>query len=63
MSLLRSKRGASIEQLQATSGWQSHSVRGFLSGTVKKKMGLTLVADSGKDGLKRYRIEQDVAGE
>jgi len=62
LNLLRSKRGASIGQLQQASGWQSHSVRGFLSGTVKKKLALTLIAETGKDGLKRYRVEENAAG-
>jgi Protein of unknown function (DUF3489) len=63
LKLLGSKRGASLEQLQEASGWQAHSVRGFLSGTVKKKLGLALVSDTGKDGRKRYRIENGTAGE
>lgn len=59
LKLLNSKRGATIEQLQQASGWQSHSVRGFLSGTVRKKLGLALVSETGTDGFKRYRTEQD----
>lgn len=62
LNLLRTKRGATIAQLQEASGWQSHSVRGFLSGTVKKKLALTLLSETGKDGLKRYRIEENAAG-
>jgi len=57
LRLLRSKRGASVEELRRAVGWQSHSVRGFLSGTVRKKMGMTLVGERGKDGLQRYRID------
>ena len=62
LNLLRSKRGASLEQLQQAVGWQAHSVRGFLSRTVRKKLGLSLLTEAGKDGLKRYRIEQNGAG-
>lgn len=60
---LKSKRGATIEQLQETSGWQAHSIRGFLSATVKKKLGLTLVNEIGRDGRKRYRIENTAVSE
>jgi len=63
LKLLNSKRGATIEQLQQASGWQSHSVRGFLSGTVRKKLGLPLVSETGTDGFKRYRTEQDGASQ
>jgi hypothetical protein len=57
---LRSAKGTSIEQLMHATGWQAHSIRGFLSGTVKKKMRLAVTSDTGKDGVRRYRVE-DVA--
>ena len=38
-------------------GWQAHSVRGFLSGTVGKKMGLTVTSTKGADGERRYAVE------
>jgi hypothetical protein len=38
-------------------GWQPHSVRGFISGTVGKKMGLTVVSVKGEDGERNYSIE------
>ena len=57
LRLLARKRGASLEELTAATGWQAHSTRGFLSGTVKKTLGLALVREPGKDGKARYRIE------
>jgi hypothetical protein len=38
-------------------GWQPHSVRGFLSGTVGKKMGLTVTSTKGEDGERSYSIK------
>ncbi len=55
--LLKRKRGASINELMETSGWQAHSVRGFLSGTCKKKMGLTVLSEKSEAGERCYRIE------
>ena len=56
---LRSAKGATIEMLIAETGWQAHSVRGFLSAVVKKKLTLNLVSESGKDGVRRYHIVND----
>jgi hypothetical protein len=56
LDLLRRSGGACVEELQAATGWQAHSVRGFLSGTVKKKLGLTLNSDQTGDDPRRYRI-------
>ena len=53
---MRSARGATIDTLVETSGWQAHSIRGFISGTVKKRMGLTVVSEPDKDGVRRYKI-------
>lgn len=61
LSALRRKRGASIAELQQLTGWQAHSVRGFLSGMVKKKLGLKLTSDVGKDSERRYRVENEAA--
>lgn len=56
---LRTAKGVSIDMLIAETGWQAHSVRGFLSAVVKKKLALDLVSESGKDGVRRYRIASD----
>ena len=54
--LLRRKNGASIAEMTKATGWQQHSVRGAIAGTLKKKRGLTIVSE--KDGIvRRYRIE------
>jgi hypothetical protein len=56
LNLLRRKQGASLEEMQAASGWQPHSVRGYLSGTIKKRMGLILSSTKSKDGERRYVV-------
>jgi hypothetical protein len=45
------------KELQKATGWQPHSVRGFLSGTIGKKMGLTLTSTKGEDGERSYSIK------
>src|SRR6266508_1082842 len=42
IDLLSRQEGATIEELQAVTGWQQHSVRGFLAGAVKTKLGMTV---------------------
>ena len=61
LSLLRRPKGASISDLSKATGWQAHSVRGFLSGTLKKKMGLAVVSEKDTKGVRRYRIAKDAA--
>lgn len=56
ISALRAPKGATLAQLMALTGWQMHSVRGVMSGALKKKRGLAIV--SSKTGEERvYRIE------
>jgi hypothetical protein len=57
LDLLRRPGGVTNKELLKATGWQPHSVRGFLSGTVGKKMNLTVVSTKGEDGERTYSIE------
>jgi len=54
--MLSSSKGASIGEIMRATGWQQHSVRGFLAGTVKKKLGLALTSSKSDGELRRYRL-------
>jgi len=56
IQMLRRQSGVSIDDIVAKTGWQPHSVRGFFSGLVRKKLNLPLVSEVGKDGMRRYHI-------
>ncbi len=51
LAMLHSKQGATIATMMQATGWQPHSVRGFLTAVVRNKLGLTLV--SKKTGERR----------
>lgn len=55
IGLMRRGGGASAAELAAAVGWQIHSVRGFIAGTVKKRAGLTVTTDR-VDGVIRYLV-------
>jgi len=57
LDLLKRAGGVTGKDLMTATGWQPHSVRGFLSGTVGKKMGLTVVSTKGEDGERSYSIK------
>jgi hypothetical protein len=57
LALLGGINGASIETIMKATGWQQHSVRGFLAGVVRKKLKLDFDSEL-VDGVRRYRIEQ-----
>lgn len=57
LSLVRRECGASLAELVAATAWQAHSVRGFLSGTLRKKLGLVVRLVTNEEGTRVYRVE------
>ena len=55
LDLLGKPEGATLNQLMDATGWQSHSVRGFISGFIKKKRGLTIVSEK-REGVRFYGL-------
>lgn len=57
ISMLRALPGATIEQMTTLTGWQAHTVRGTISGVLRKKLGLNVTCEV-RDGSGRslYRI-------
>jgi hypothetical protein len=52
---MRKPHGASVDALMAETGWQAHSVRGAIAGTIKKKLGFSVTAVT-EGGVRIYRI-------
>ena len=57
IALLRRPEGATVDEVKAATGWQSHTVRGVFSGALKKKLGLAVVAAKEERG-RVYRIAE-----
>jgi len=55
--LLQRPEGATIAQIMEATGWQQHTVRGTLAGTLKKRLGLTIHSSKEAGGQRVYRIE------
>ncbi len=57
LDLLKRPGGVTAKELMKATGWQPHSVRGFLSGTIGKKMGLTVTSTKSEDGERSYSVK------
>jgi len=57
LEMLKRPGGATAKELRKATGWQPHSLRGFISGTLGKKMGLTVASTKGEDGERTYSVK------
>ena len=55
IGMLRQPQGSTISAIMEATGWQSHSVRGFFAGVLRKKLGLTLRSEKPNGGDRIYR--------
>jgi hypothetical protein len=58
LALLRRTRGATLAEIMQATSWQAHSVRGFISGALGKKMGLAVNSTKREDGARVYSISR-----
>ena len=56
IAMLRTPDGATIEEIMAATGWQSHTVRGAMAGALKKKLGLEVTSEKVENRGRVYRI-------
>jgi hypothetical protein len=61
--LLKRTEGASLKELMKATGWQAHSVRGYLSGTLRKKMALRVALVARENGEGAYRVPDNESGD
>ena len=62
LKLLGRANGATVKELAAATSWQDHSVRGYLWGTLKKKMGL-IVTSEVTSGIRHYKTDRHGTGQ
>ncbi|SEL46950.1 DUF3489 domain-containing protein [Jannaschia helgolandensis] len=56
ITMLRAPDGATIEEIMAATGWQSHTVRGAMAGALKKKLGLEVTSEKVEDRGRVYKL-------
>ena len=56
LELLRRKQGATLAEIMQATGWQAHTVRGFIAGTVTKKLGLKVESFRNDEKVRTYRV-------
>ena len=57
LDLLKRPDGATLKELLKATGWQPHSVRGYLSGTIGRKMSLSLTSTKGEGEERTYSLK------
>ncbi|WP_135076759.1 DUF3489 domain-containing protein [Terasakiella sp. SH-1] len=58
LALLKRNQGASVAEIQKSTGWQPHTIRSFISFTVGKKLQLEVISSLTKNNVRRYRIQK-----
>ena len=58
LDMLKRPDGATLADIMSATDWQAHSVRGFISGSLGKKMGLTVESFKRPDGVRAYKVAQ-----
>ena len=56
IELMKRPEGATLPQMVEATGWQAHTVRGCMAGTLKKKLGLTIDSVKESGGERVYRV-------
>lgn len=56
IAMLRTPDGATIEEITAATGWQPHTVRGAMAGTLKKKLGLEVISEKDEARGRLYKL-------
>jgi hypothetical protein len=56
LNLLKRSSGATLKELTKATGWQAHSLRGFMSGALGKRMGLTVTSTKAENKERRYSV-------